>query len=292
MANKTLYFLGIVLTIIIGSILYYNYCSGCKVPSPEAAAPVVGNGLKLETDSLNYQTSYNFDFLQNGFNTLKPVSDSVNIGLDQLKVYLVKHPTVRVLITGYAKSDEKNISVYTNLGEARAVDIRNYIVARGLPAAAFYTKGVVIDSVARRADTVLGPDNFSFSKSDTAKAFDWNALKQKINASPLVLYFETGEAEIGLTPQERQKVSDIVNYLEHVDSSSVSIIGYTDNTGTKDNNIKLGQDRADFAKRYFIRNGIDSIKLKALSKGEDAPIADNNTADGKAKNRRTVVTLN
>ena len=133
--------------------------------------------------------------------------------------------------------------------------------------------------------------NFTFSKADTV-AINWDALKAKINANPLVLHFETGQAEIDLTAEERQKVSDIVNYLGHVDTGTIDIMGYTDDTGNKQANIKLGQDRAEFAKGYFIKNDISESKIKTSSKGSDDAVADNNTAEGKAKNRRTVVTIN
>jgi outer membrane protein OmpA-like peptidoglycan-associated protein len=298
MAQKTLYLLGILLTIIIGSIVYYNHCSSCRTAAAGTADSTANiplpplNGLKLTADSLNYQCTHNFDFLTTGFATLLPVSDSVNIGLDALKAYLAKNTNAKVLITSYAKSDEKNTSAYTNLGEARAVDIENYIVARGIPRKVFDTKGEIIDTWRLRGDTVLGPVNFTITKNDTAKAIDWNALKAKINADPLILYFETAQSEITLTAQERQKVSDIVRYLGHVETGTIIIVGYTDNAGTKDANIQLGQARADFTKNYFIKNGIETNKINTSSKGESDPAADNNTPEGKAKNRRTIVTIN
>jgi outer membrane protein OmpA-like peptidoglycan-associated protein len=297
MAQKTLYLIGILLTIIIGSILYYNNCSSCRTTAATAdttaqAALPAANGLKLMADSLNYQSTHNFDFLTTGFATLLPVSDSVNMGLDRLKAYLAKNINAKVLITGYAKSDEKNTSAYTNLGEARAVDVKNYIVARGFSRKIFDTKGEIIESWRLRGDTVLGPVNFTITKNDTAKAMDWNALKAKINADPLVLYFETAQSEISLTTAERQKVSDIVRYLGHVDSGTINITGYTDNAGKKEANIQLGQARADFAKSYFMKNGIDGTKINTSSKGESDPVADNNTPEGKSKNRRTIVTIN
>ena len=57
-------------------------------------------------------------------------------------------------------------------------------------------------------------------------------------------------------------------------------------------NLKLGQRRADFTKSQLLKLNISSSKIKTISKGEFAPIATNNTAAGKAKNRRTQVIIN
>jgi OOP family OmpA-OmpF porin len=298
MARKTLYLLSILLAIIVGTILYYNYCSNCKVKAPinfnrpDSTANLPGNGFKLNADSLDYHCRSNFDFLKNRFNTLLPVSDSVNNGLDILKAYLLKNPNAKVQITGYAKSDEKNTSAYTSLGEARAVDVKNYIVSKGFTAKMFDTKGEITDPWTMRGDTVLGPVNFTISKADTATTIDWGGLKQKINSDPLVIHFKTDQYDTELTPEERQKVSDIVKYLGHVDASTISIVGHTDNVGTRQLNMRLGKERAEFAKNYFVKNGISGSKMKTSSKGFDEPIADNKTTEGRAKNRRAAVTIN
>ncbi|MNU08809.1 putative lipoprotein YiaD precursor [compost metagenome] len=56
-------------------------------------------------------------------------------------------------------------------------------------------------------------------------------------------------------------------------------------------NIILAQKRADFSKSYLSKNGIDNSQIETQSKGPDDPIGDNNTTDGKAANRRTVITI-
>lgn len=297
MTKKTMYLLGILLTIVVGTILYYLNCCNCKVGSvegkvPDLSANLPKNGFKLNADGLDYQSTNNFDFKANGFNTISPLNDSIDIGLNALKAYLVKNPNSNVLITGYALAKEKNTSAYTNLGEARAVEIKNYIVNKGFSSSQFDTKGEIIDQWSLKGDTVLGPVKFMITKTSEVKQIDWNVLKQKINSNPLTLYFETGQTEINLTPEERQKVSDLANYLGHVESSSINVVGYTDNTGDVATNLKLGLERASFASEYLIKNGISANKIKTLSKGIENPIADNATKEGRAKNRRTVINLN
>ena len=67
----------------------------------------------------------------------------------------------------------------------------------------------------------------------------------------------------------------------------VVIEGHTDSVGTKAYNKNLSQERADAVKNYMVeKNGIDSNRIATEGFGEEKPIADNATAEGRAQNRR------
>ncbi len=66
----------------------------------------------------------------------------------------------------------------------------------------------------------------------------------------------------------------------------VEIAGYTDNTGSPDENRRLSLRRAQSVRSYLINRGIDAGRLRAVGKGIADPIAPNDTPDGRAKNRR------
>jgi len=138
----------------------------------------------------------------------------------------------------------------------------------------------------------LGPVSYSLDAKSADADAELKALYDKIKANPLLLYFETGEASINLTPQQRQKVADISRYLDKVDGAKAIVTGHTDNVGQRSSNIDLGQGRADFAKNYLINNGIPEGKILATSEGPDSPLESNTTEEGRSKNRRTVITLN
>ncbi|WP_311202621.1 OmpA family protein [Flavobacterium soyae] len=86
-------------------------------------------------------------------------------------------------------------------------------------------------------------------------------------------------------------MTDIIKYLKNVKNTSVLVAGHSDNVGNRDLNIALAQKRADFSKNYLIKNGIEASRIVTESKGPDEPIGDNMTSEGKASNRRTVITI-
>jgi OOP family OmpA-OmpF porin len=70
------------------------------------------------------------------------------------------------------------------------------------------------------------------------------------------------------------------------------IIGHTDSSGNADYNMKLSQRRAQAVSDYLVSTGVDAGKLRIVGRGEDAPIASNDTKKGQAQNRRVeVVTI-
>ena len=143
------------------------------------------------------------------------------------------------------------------------------------------------------SDTLVGPVSFEILKNQVkgSPSNDWVKVRETINANPLVLYFDTNKSSENLSSEEQNRVAEIAKYIKNVPDAMVSVVGHTDNVGTRELNMKLGQTRADFAKKQLINEEIDSNKIETSSQGPDEPIADNSTAEGKSKNRRTVVTI-
>jgi OmpA-OmpF porin, OOP family len=298
MSKKTLYLMGILATILIGTFLYNSMCcqtcAAEKTQIPEIAATGDYKNFNLSGRDMAYSCNDNFRFLSNGFNNIQPVNDSIHTGIGLLKSYFDKNQNDKLVITGYAMKTEKNTSAFPNLALARANDLKSYFVSKGIATNRFELKGELIDAWKMSADTLLGPADFRIMQGEELAAApkeDWNALKSSINANPLTLYFQTNQTDVDLSTEDRQKVADLAKYLDNVADAKLTAVGHTDNAGDRDVNTKLGLGRANFAKEYLAKNGIDGQKVETSSKGPDQPIADNATPDGKAKNRRTVVTI-
>lgn len=100
--------------------------------------------------------------------------------------------------------------------------------------------------------------------------------------------FKTGSAK--LSDDTVAKLNDLAAKLK-ADNRNVyvEIQGYTDNTGKPAANLKLGQDRADAARRVLNKAGVALNRVSTISYGEDDPVAPNKTRAGRAQNRRIVV---
>ncbi|WP_449185203.1 OmpA family protein [Trinickia sp. YCB016] len=96
--------------------------------------------------------------------------------------------------------------------------------------------------------------------------------------------FETGSAT--LAPEGRAILNQMATVLSKMPGKSVEIIGHTDNSGNRSSNIALSQARADAVKGYLVTQGIAPQSMATMGVGPDQPIASNDTADGRARNRR------
>ncbi|MEQ8152180.1 MAG: OmpA family protein [Smithellaceae bacterium] len=84
----------------------------------------------------------------------------------------------------------------------------------------------------------------------------------------------------------RVQLKNIAEIMKAYPQVTLKIGGYTDNTGAADVNLKLSQQRAANTMDEIIKSGIDAQRLEAKGYGEQYPVADNATEEGRAKNRR------
>tara|TARA_R110000737_G_scaffold224336_4_gene239348 strand:- start:1794 stop:2708 length:915 start_codon:yes stop_codon:yes gene_type:complete len=303
MTKKILYLIGILITIAVGTYFYWLYCCSICCQTKEIILPADNqtgevraielNGFNLNTEGIDFTCAKNFNFSKDQFNRLLPINDSIQLGVKKLSDFLYKSPDQKVVVTGFAMMSEENTSAYPNLGLARANDVKNFMVENGISAGQIKIQGEVVDDLITRRDVIIGPVDFGFisKKVDEGEGVNWNELKSELNSDPLQLNFSSGEAKIELSEDQRKKIADISSYLDNVEGSSLRIIGHTDNQGNREDNTRLGLERAEFAKNYLSRNGVNPARIDIDSKGPDEPIESNSSAEGRAKNRRTVVLL-
>jgi len=98
------------------------------------------------------------------------------------------------------------------------------------------------------------------------------------------LLFDTGQAT--LQPASQDQLTDIADILKAYPQVKIRIGGYTDNTGDPAANLQLSQQRADSVMAQLTQLGVDPSRMTAKGYGQDNPVADNSTEDGRQKNRR------
>ena len=99
--------------------------------------------------------------------------------------------------------------------------------------------------------------------------------------------FDTGKSD--LRPGAREALAKLTGIVLNYPSLRLAIEGHTDTTGSAEFNQTLSQKRADAVRDYLVSQGLDTAKLSSQGMGMNDPVADNNTAEGRQKNRRVEI---
>lgn len=110
---------------------------------------------------------------------------------------------------------------------------------------------------------------------------------QKINVSAKSIQFQSGKAV--LTESSYAVLNVIAELMQQYPSSQWAIDGHTDNTGSPEKNLSLSEQRAQTVADYLVKKGVLAQDLFVNGYGQDKPIADNATAEGRKQNRRVEI---
>ena len=93
--------------------------------------------------------------------------------------------------------------------------------------------------------------------------------------------------ESEVKPESQAALQEIAKLLKDDANLKLYVVGHTDNTGTLESNMKLSQDRAVAVVNTLVsKYNIDASRLKGCGDGPTAPVATNDTEEGRALNRR------
>ncbi|MDI1274646.1 outer membrane protein OmpA [Polaromonas sp.] len=92
-----------------------------------------------------------------------------------------------------------------------------------------------------------------------------------------------------LKPEGKAKLDDLVGKIKDINLEVIIAVGHTDAVGSDSYNQKLSVRRSEAVKAYLVSKGIEKNRVYTEGKGEKQPVADNKTAEGRAKNRRVEI---
>ncbi len=122
-------------------------------------------------------------------------------------------------------------------------------------------------------------------EKDKAQEKNFYLVKKGMVITLRGIYFDFNKATI--RPNSYPTLDSAAQILKDNPKIIVEIQGHTDNIGSDEYNKKLSLQRAQAVVKYFVKNhGIDIKRLRAVGYGEEKPIADNSTEEGRALNRR------
>jgi outer membrane protein OmpA-like peptidoglycan-associated protein len=117
-----------------------------------------------------------------------------------------------------------------------------------------------------------------------------NDIRTTGHASVYGIYFDNGKSTI--KSESAQAIGEIAKLLKADPGLKIYVVGHTDNVGSVESNIKLSQDRAEAVLQALVRDhGIAPARLRSYGCGLFAPVAANDTEEGRAKNRRVELVI-
>ena len=94
-----------------------------------------------------------------------------------------------------------------------------------------------------------------------------------------------------LTADSRTPLNEVARELKEHPRLKVELEGHSDSVGADTYNLKLSQRRADAVRDYLISQGVSASQLTSRGYGESKPVGDNKTEEGRAENRRVVMSV-
>lgn len=130
-------------------------------------------------------------------------------------------------------------------------------------------------------------------KNELGKALPLHAKLSPIEKGSKIelknVFFETNLFNI--QPESAAELNEVVKFLQNNPQVSLEIGGHTDNVGKESDNKMLSENRAKSVMNFIVKAGIDETRLRAVGYGSSKQIESNKEAEGRAKNRRTEITI-
>lgn len=180
--------------------------------------------------------------------------------------------------------------IFTNIETGKKTSINSDHETGGfiasIPKGEKYAVNVLADGFLLFSESInpLSDENIDFLLS-----FDLNSIS---NCKALVLeniWFEFDKSQ--LMDISFSELDELVKFLTTCNMYKVEVGGYTCTDGTEEYNVLLSEKRAQSVIEYLVSKGINKDRLVSKSYGSKNPIANNNTEDGKIKNRRVEIRL-
>ncbi|MBP5488558.1 MAG: OmpA family protein [Bacteroidales bacterium] len=168
---------------------------------------------------------------------------------------------------------------YLITGDAEGA-LKGAAIGGAAGAATGTTIGAVMDKKAKELEKIEA------AKIETiTDANGFEAIKVTFSSGILFDFNSTA-----LSEESKESLKQFATVLEDLGANAdITILGHTDNVGTAEANEKVSQKRADAVKKELKKNGMDPNHLYAQGLSFNKPVADNETEEGRAKNRRVEI---
>lgn len=208
----------------------------------------------------------------------------------QIRKYIVLGTvTTAMLVSGCADMTETQRRTATGAGIGAAAGAVLSSITGGRA-----ETGAILGAGAGALGTYLWSQNMERQKREmeqatrgTGVAVTQTADNQLRLDIPSDISFDTGRSEI--KPNFEPVLDRLAESMRNNPGAEVRIVGHTDNTGSESLNERLSLDRAISARNYLTARGVSGARIRVEGRGDREPIASNDSAQGRARNRRVEI---
>lgn len=262
----------------------YDYLDQCPNTPAEGAAHVDANGCLLDSDGDGV-----YDYLDQCPGTPEAAHgmvDTLGCPLDSdgdgVYDYLDQCPNTPAEARGLVDekgcpvdSDQDGVFDYCDKCPNTIAAARNHVDSLGCP---LDSDGDGVYDYEDECPTVVGV------KENKGCPEVKREIRNLLNKAMSGIQFENGKSTIKTS--SHKILNDIAKVFIENPTYMIEIQGHTDNVGKYTSNVTLSERRANAVRAYLVKQGVPASRLTAHGYGPDLPIADNKTAEGRAKNRR------
>jgi len=276
---RALIFGGLTFLVFVLSARWHYVCQVKGMCSDDIELPVQKN--IVEEGTIDLADSEKFKYSANAIlpNLNADHKSRIASVVDQMR----SDEDINLVISGAYTIDEKDVKpgFFENLGIARADAVRKMITDQGIDEDRISLDFELSD------DKLSDPIQFEMTRKDIEAA---QYTFSDMSFSDIT--FPTASAVFRNPPRQFRLYADsLKTYLIDNPEKQITVTGHTDNEGTEELNYKLGIRRGNSVE-YYLRTQIGiKTPIAVTSKGETSPVADNETPEGRRKNRRVQITI-
>lgn len=289
----------LLLWLLLGSFFQSRFCN-CGAATAASTATVVPivpieekeeispYPISIQDEAINFKTGTNENllFASNQCNYRKPLSERLTKVYSDAVSHLQDNPNRILVLTGmYQPSEENTCTTEKNLGISRATKVKDMLITMGAPNEQIRVQSESKDEFITLDNNIVGGVDYHFISGDIGN------IETRLRQNNITLYFDTNQQDLNLSLDQQEYFEDLKFYLQQKPKAKVNVTGFTDDRGEDKHNQRLSRKRAEFVRDYMAFNNINPRQIIAKGKGPSDPIDTNDTAEGRAKNRRVEVRL-
>ncbi|MCB0551911.1 MAG: OmpA family protein [Phaeodactylibacter sp.] len=206
--------------------------------------------------------------------------------LDSMKQVILRGmgETNILKVTGKYFEEEGKAEGFDNLGFARATQVRE-LLGKALPDGRFEFRAQTMDEREGVRQNPFDAFSYEWVEPEATVSETVEELEDRI-----IMRFPYGSTEKEYDAKVEEYLDKLAERVKKT-GEKITLTGHTDNSGSEEFNIKLGQGRANGIRNLLVKKGVPAALITVSSKGESQPVASNDTEAGQRENRRVELRL-